>query len=64
MKNILKLICLSFSLFLTIIACQKLDIQVDNKQLIENSILPTKHTSEASFFRIKLPFSSIGGVTG
>ena len=54
MKNILKLLCVSISLFLTIIACQKADIQVDNKQLIENSILPTKHTSEASLLRNKL----------
>lgn len=54
MKNILKLICVTISLFLTIIACQKVDIQEDNKQLIENLILPTKHTSEASFFRKKL----------
>ena len=54
MKNILKLICVSISLFLTIIACQKADIQVDNKQLIENSILPTKHTRETSLLRNKL----------
>lgn len=54
MKNILKLLCVTISIFLTIIACQKSDIQADNTQGIESSILPKKHTSEASLLRNKL----------
>ena len=54
MKNILKFLYVSISFFLTIISCQKADIQTDNFQKTENSILPKINRSEASLFRKKI----------
>ena len=52
MKNTLKLLSVSLFIALTIFSCQETYIQTDRN--IENSILPKKNKTEASFFRKKL----------